>query len=453
MSLLILTLLSSLVAATMYNPSPNGIVVTNNNSLDIFTQTDNPLFQAFRTPTTTYVNLEFDGPTEMDCIISGSKYNCSLTGVDISSKEGTYNINITDNDGTNTTSTITIDHSVTANNFNFEAKDYNVSYTDGCVDTISGIAVSKGQYSNDSFASDINDMSNTSVILPAGHYSFRGYCEDNAGNSAYTGITSYTIPASPPQLMKVTELPNTIICGGGFPCTESYNGSGSPIDISLKLTFDKAANISVVANGGTPVTSDGYYEEHVLSLTNLKDGVHEIEITSTDGTNSEVFEIKLNVSNTGATGNVSIDIRGSIIIDPPIEPYVDFLNSPVVERNNVFAGEWAIVRYEIQTFVYGWTRYRFDSSSSSFDVPIQVFCESNYNTTSKDIINNSLSYNINTINAGIYDETQPAMTCPGTGNFTDGYQYDVLVKYPIISGASPGSISGQFSVGLYNNSI
>jgi hypothetical protein len=451
--LMVMVLMVGIASATVTNEDPSGTIITNENVLNISAQSDNPLFSPFRLPTTTYLDVEFDGADELDCVLSGAVYNCSLNNIDISAKEGTYQINITDNDGTVNTANVTVDHSITANDFNFQATDNNVSYTDGCVDTISGIAVSVAQYSNDSFVADINNFTGSSMILPNGSLDFRGYCLDNAGNDAYTGITSYILPASPPELIAVTDLPSTTVCGSGFPCTYSLDGSGLPIDLSLKLTFDKASNISAVLNNGSASISDGYYIEHVLSMDDLRDGVQELVITATDGTNSQDFTINLNVSNTGGAGNVSIDIRGSIIVDPPVEAYVDFVGTPTVEKNNVFPDEWAIVKYTVQTFVYDWTRFRFDTADSAFETPVQVFCEDNYNSTSQDIINNSLSYNISTFNTGTYDETQPAITCNGTGNLTAGYNYDVYVKYPIAADATPGSIAGQFSVGLYNSSI
>jgi len=123
-------------------------------------------------------------------------------------------------------------------------------------------------------------LTNNPEVMLNGIYEFRGYCEDKAGNDDWTGITNFNLPASPPVLLSVVSLPSTDLCGtpAANPCNPSqFDGSGAPLDLALKLTFDKNAIVTMVLDGGAPVGPSGSFPDHVISLT-LTEGVHDLSI-------------------------------------------------------------------------------------------------------------------------------------------------------------------------------
>lgn len=451
---LISLFLVSAVLAVVTPISPPGDVTTNAGTYTFLADSDNPLW--IPTPPTLYLDLGFNGTKAMDCIWNGtaSLYNCNLTGYDISGFEGVFNVDMTDASGTYPVGNMTIDHYVLANSFNFAATANNVSYTPGgCVDTISGVASEVGQYSNDNWAT-VTNMSSNPEILPNGTWDFRGFCVDNAGNTNMTGTTSFVLPASPPVLTTVIDLPSRTICSGGFPCTEVFDGAGNPMNVALKLTFDKAANITIVFDGGAPVGPSSAYVDHVVSFNYLTTGIHTIDINATDGTNYDDYRINMNVTNTSGSGSVNITIRNETASFNETNASVSFTGNNTVLKNNVLPGDFATVRYELMMKGGNFTKFSFNGSSG-FVPAVLVYCSDNYdgNSTVLDVINPADSdvFNISMLDGNI-DDNKFAITCPikesRTGDF---YLYDVYVRYNISASASGGSLAGNLGVGLYAN--
>lgn len=427
--------------------SPSGDETTNANTYDFLATTDDPLFIPI--PPTLYVSLGFNGPQQMNCVWNGIDYNCELLE-DISAMEGIYPVTMTDNDGTIAVGDLTIDHFVTANDFGFSATGNDISYVPGgCEDTVSGVDIEEAQYTQDDWIT-VNIFSGNPETLPDGTYDVRGHCTDNAGNEDYTDDSEFTLPANPPVLTDVINLPSTPICGtpATFPCTESFDGGGLPIDISLMLTFDEEASITVILDGGAPIGPSEFYVDHVISLNSLTEGFHILSIEASDGTNSAIYIINLDVINTGTDGDTTIIVRESIPINPT-NPAIEIIGSNV-EKNNILPGDFAIVRYSLFMVLGEYTRYSF-IGDPDFEVPVLVFCENNYDPIAKDIIDPT-DENVFTIDPlnGVIDETQPAITCPYTGNIDTGLEYDVLVKYPISANTVVTQLFGTFGVGLYD---
>lgn len=444
-------LLAGVSLATITSSNPSGVITTSDNSFNFTAITDNPLLDAFRTPIT-YMDLAFNESLEMDCSLSGSNYLCSLYVADISGIDGIYEVNMTDGNGTFNVGNMTVDHSITANSFGFVASANNINYTSGgCVDLLSGVKNEVGQWSNDSWTTTYN-FTGTGVNLTDGSYDVKGFCEDNAGNTAVTSVSSFVLPSSPPVLTTVTNLPSSVICGtpASFPCLTSVDGGGSPTSVSLKLTFDKISNITMSLDGGAESKSTNMYLEHVVSLTSLMDGMHNLSITATDGTNQDNFMIRLNTSNTSGNGSINISIRESIPVVSNAS--IGFIGTPTVLKNNILPGDFAIVNYSLFMVKGNYTKYSF-SGSSDFMSPVLVFCENNYNPTTKDVINSTAAFSISVLNGQI-NESKYALTCPYTsGNLNDGLYYNVIVKYPISSSTTSSSLAGSLGVSLYNTTI
>jgi hypothetical protein len=214
----------------------------------------------------------------MACTNSPPNYPCALNGYDISGlSDDIYPIVFRDNTGDTTPVNLIIDRNIVAGDFGFAATDYEVSYILNCDCTPSGCDTEQAQYNKDDAGWVDFDISNPQdfTVTGTGSYIFRGYCKDNAGNEAYTDETGYTLPASPPQLKEVYILPSTDeLCDETFPCELiDQDGSGEPIDMSLKLEFDKEAILQARLNGGAWSAETDPAKVQVVSLYHLIDGL------------------------------------------------------------------------------------------------------------------------------------------------------------------------------------
>lgn len=434
---------------TPINPTTDDI--TNADAYDFTATSTNPFAAGGL-----HIDLDLGGtPLTMVCANTPPDYDCSLLAYDISGLEGVYPVTMTDIDGPLLIGDLTVDHAVTANDFGFSAADFIVTYAVDCDCTPSGCdPATTGEYSFElgpwtSFVSG-NDFT---VVDGPGDYEFRGYCKDLAGNEDWTAVTAFTLPASPPVLIEAIDLPITVVCQEpGVSCASPVaygplDGLGLPLDVALKVTFDKDASITLTLDGGAPVGPSGFFIDHVISLGSVTEGNHSLLIDASDGTNSAIYEINIEVLNTGGTGDIIIDIRDPIEIDPT-DPAIMWTGA-VVEKNDILPGDFAIVRYELFMIKGAYTRFGF-SGDIDFEAPITVFCEDNYDPILKDIITPGVNdYNIDVLD-GTIDTSKPSITCPiKTGDVDSGMYYDVLVKYPISETSAGGSLSGSLVTDLY----
>lgn len=446
----------SMVVGVLATVTPTNPIVdetTNADTYDFTATTDNPLVAGG-----VHIDLDLGGIIPMPCVWNVVDYTCELLAEDISGLEGIYPVTMTDADGTFPAATLTIDQVVVAYDFGFSATDYVVNYILDCDCDPSGCdVVSTGQYSTDNFISDINDFNPgfDFSVLGAGDYEFRGYCKDLATNEDYTGITTFTLPATPPVLIEVIDLPSTTVCSDVITCASPLaygplDGLGNPLDISFKVTFDKSATITLTFDGGVSVGPSDSFTEHVVLLGSVTEGVgHTLSIDASDGINSDVYNIVFDVTGTGVGGGVTIDIRDSIPVDPT-NPAIEIIDIEL-EKNQVLPGDFALVNYTIFMVKGEYTRFSF-IGDADFEAPITLFCEEDYDGENQDIVATPINpiYEIDPLDGTFDEATKLAITCPYIGDVDAGLEYKVIAKYPISSTAIGGTLSGTFDVGLYD---
>ena len=383
-----------------------------------------------------YVN-DVVGATALPCVGT----TCSDT-IDISTfmDGSTYTVKYQDVSGIlQANGDIIIDNTnPIAADFGFSATDFVITYTADCTDT--NIETETGQYSTDGFGVDINDFVSGADLtaLGAGVVDFRGKCVDKASNEALTGTTQITLPANPPILDDVFDLPDEVtdVCGGDpsdNPCDiPQIDGGGAPIDIIYKLVFDKAAVITLTLDGGAPVGPSGSQTEHIIAIYSLMEGNHILTIQASDGVNVENYVINFDITNTGIVGNTIITV------EPPLSPppTTDItLVSSVQIGSNPYPGGTATINYTFVVTGNDETSYSFLTVDTGFDTPIVVTCDTNPAET----------MNIIAVFNGSF---VGSVTCEGVGDeLTTGLTYSVLVEYPITMTAS-GALSGTLGYGV-----
>jgi len=429
-SLLICLMLASGVFAAVTPTTPAADTYLNNGA--------DPTNYNFQATTTTadpsinvYLNSVWLG--QVPCIGGTCTGDLNLFG----QIDNPYTVSYADSDliRMNATGAIVIDTTnPTTTDFNFQATDYIVAFTSDCADT--NLDTEIGLFDDAVLGwTPFTSGEDLNIIYGVGPglVDFLGNCTDLAGNYLETGITQYTLPASPPVLLDVFDLPDEItdICADTYPCGPiAIDGGGNPIDVIYKLVFDKSAEITLTLDGGAPVGPSSQQTEHIIAIYSLMEGTHALTIDASDGVNSQIYTINFDITNTGTVGDTVITVEPPIT-PPPVKD-ITLISSAQI-GSNPYPGGTATINYTFVVTGSDLTTYSFLTADSGFDTPIVVTCDTNP---------------AETMNIAVFDGSfVGSVTCQGTGDINIGLTYSVLVEYPITTSAS-GNLAGTFGFGV-----
>lgn len=438
------------VFATVTPTNPVGDDTTNANTYDFTAVSTNPFALGGL-----HINLGFGGILNIPCTNNPPNYNCDLLGVDISGLEGSYLITMEDVDlPVVTIGNLIIDHSVVANNFNFQATGnlagYEVVYSINCVDIISGVDPinSKAVYSKDGWVTTNNMPASPAdmTALGAGTVEFKGVCQDNAGNTAETAVTTINLPKIPPNVIQVDRIdvsPITNTCTNAVApfcdtTTTTMDGSGTAINNAMiQLTFRNPVDITDiringVSTGGTSTTTS---DIHVLMFQQLTTGNYVVEVDSAEGTEIGTHTVNLDINNANAGGSATVDVISTL----PVTPATIAINgAPTVYGSPVLPGGVVYLGYDLTLTGAEYIRATFNEiGGPAFGSPITMYCVENSNPITHEPTGLTTTLGTN----WALSEANPAIDCNANN--------DVIIRIPILLTASSGLHSANIEFGLY----
>ena len=196
---LICLLIVGITYAVISNPTP--LV---DDYIDNSASPTNYLFAADTSTANPNINVYLDDIWfgQIPCVVGVCSGNLDIFG----EADGVYDVSYMDSDAVKVIApgNLIIDTiDPTTNDFDFQAVEYIITFTDDCLDTNLDPALTIAEFNDDSggwtaFTSG-QDLNIVYAVAPGSSVQFRGYCEDYTGHGVYsTNQPTVVLPFSPP---------------------------------------------------------------------------------------------------------------------------------------------------------------------------------------------------------------------------------------------------------------